>query len=126
MRARLTFAKIAMLLTAVSIQGVASAQNYSGWATANSQSSPAVNRVKWKVSRDARASRVGFPARADYGALGGAFGAAPAAGMSPKKQTVAPTYKELQNSTRSHIEQPPNETWRRTYPDYPFQSGGVG
>jgi hypothetical protein len=46
--------------------------------------------------------------------------------MPPKKHTVAPAYKELQNSSRSYIAQPQNETWRRTYPDYPFQSGGVG
>jgi hypothetical protein len=90
MPARVTLAKLAVLLTAVAIQSVASAQDFSGPATASSQLSQTVNRVKSKVPSDARASQATSPGRPYYRALDGAYGAAP--GNFSQNRVYAPNH----------------------------------
>jgi hypothetical protein len=97
MSAKSTFAAF-VLLAAVSSHGAASAQDYFGPAGKRSEAGQMFNRMKSKVPSDTRASTTS-PGRTDYRAPGGAYPAAPAQ---------------------------QNETWKRTYPDYPFQNGGGG
>jgi hypothetical protein len=90
MSARVTLANLAVLLTAAAIQTVASAQDYSGTAASNSQSSHTVNRVKSKVPSDARASQATSPSRPYYRALDGAYGATP--GNISQNRVYAPNH----------------------------------
>jgi hypothetical protein len=92
MPAKMTPAAFAVLLTAIFIQGMASAQNYSPPRGADQS----VNRFTSRIPADARATQE------TTRAFGGAYGAAPAA------------------------TQQPNQTWKRTYPEFPFQNGGGG
>ena len=56
-----------------------------------------------------------------------AAGSEMAAGMSLKVNRAGTAYEELYNSTHnSYMTPQQNKTWKRTYPDYPFQNGGGG
>jgi hypothetical protein len=85
MSARIPFAAFAVLLTAISVEGTASARTYVPYGAGQN-----VDPFLSRIPSDARASQAS------------------------------------QNSTRPYITQQQNETWKRTYPEYPFQNGGGG
>ena len=85
MSARITFAALTVLLTAISVDGTALARTYFPHSAGQN-----VNPFSSKIPSDARASHAS------------------------------------QNSTRPYITQQQNETWKGTYPEYPFQNGGGG
>jgi hypothetical protein len=97
--AKSTLAAFVVLLAAVSSHGVASAQDYFSAIGEKSEHRQLVNRTKSKPLFSARASQATSSRRASYRVLDGAYGAARAQ---------------------------QNETWKRTYPDYPLQNGGGG
>jgi hypothetical protein len=94
MSAKMPLAAFAVLMTAISSQGTALAQNDLPARNADQ----GVNRFSSKIPSDARALQGGAYDRA----FGRGYPAAPAA------------------------TQQPNESWRRTYPEFPFQNGGGG